>query len=108
MKVIFEKRLTSSEIERHWIIIPAKMLDNFPPPGVNFNIRAGNEVFSTYVDSYKRLRLGSLVFSKLELEEPNVFVIFEKSDREYVLKKKDRRSANTVFNSFRNVNTFVG
>ena len=88
MQVIFEKRLTSSEKERHWIIIPAKARDNLPPPDVSFNLRVGDEVFSTYIDPYKRLRLGSRAFSKLEGEEPRAFVIFEKSDREYTLKKK--------------------
>jgi hypothetical protein len=89
MQVIFEKRLTSSEKERHWIIILAKARDNFPAPNVDFDLRVGDEVFSSYIDSYNRLRLGSRAFGKLELDEPGAFVIFEKKrDREYVLKKK--------------------
>jgi len=89
MQVIFEKRLTPSERERHWIIIPAATREHFPPTDVAFHLKVGDEVFSTYIDSYKRMRLGSRVFSKLELEEPDTSIIFEKkSDQEYVLKKK--------------------
>jgi len=91
MQVIFEKRLTISEKERHWVIIPAKFRKDFPPSNVMFQIRIDKVTYSTYVDAYNRLRLGSRVFSKLGLEEPNAIVIFEKVSQDYILKKKKDR-----------------
>jgi len=88
MQVIFEKRLTISEKERHWVIIPAKIRECFPACGIVFQIRIGNKTHSTYVDSYNRLRLGSRVFSELEPEGPNAIVVFEKVPEGYILRKK--------------------
>jgi hypothetical protein len=89
MQVIFEKRLTASEKERHWIIIPARVREHLPPCDVVFDLKAGSEIFTSYIDRYKRLRLGSRIFDKLLLEEYTSPVVVEKqSNNVYVLRKK--------------------
>jgi len=91
MQIILEKRLSASEKERHWIIVPYKTLANFPPIGVEFNINIGGEVFITYIDKYNRLRIGSRAYNKLdEPDGPMISVVLERiSDKEYVLKKNN-------------------
>jgi hypothetical protein len=88
MQTIFRKRLTASEKERHWIIVPVEFRRNFPSCNIEFNVRIRKASASTYIDSYNRLRLGSRIFNELELDSPNTVIIVEKepSKKEYVLR----------------------
>lgn len=88
MAVLFEKRLTPSEKERHWIIVPSSSRKYFPSFNVVFKIRVGREMNETYIDNYSRLRLGSGIFNKLELDELNACVVVERnSEGTYTIKR---------------------
>jgi len=89
IEIIGEKRLSVSDKNRHYIVIPAKIRAHFPPCDTPFKLKIGARSVTTYIDAYKRLRLGSRAFNWLRIGEPGTIVIFEKrSDRKFVLKNK--------------------
>jgi hypothetical protein len=88
MQVIMEKRLKPSERQRHYIIIPAKCIQHFPPFESPFTIEVGNTLMHTYVDRYRRLRLGSTIFNKLGLDAPDCVVVIGKKETGILLLKK--------------------
>lgn len=86
---IFEKRIRPSERERHYIIVPAKYIEYFPPPEVPFIVKVNKKTYKTYIDRYNRLRLGSRIFNELELDKSgSIFVIEKESERVYLIKRK--------------------
>ena len=88
MREIMKKRLRKSEKERHWVIVPARCLSDFPPPEVPFTIEVNDKSFQTYIDIYRRLRLGSRIFNELDLDAPDVEVIvYRKYDEEFLIEK---------------------
>mgnify|MGYP001135104791 CR=1 FL=1 len=92
MQVILEKRLTSSEKERHWVIVPSVSRKHFPTPDVIFTITVFNKRSQTYIDRYNRLRLGARIFDKLGLDEPGSSIVIGKNpDGIYVLRKSKKR-----------------
>lgn len=92
MQVILTKRLTPSEKERHYIIIPRRNRENFPPFNAVFKLKVGKQYYQTYVDSYSRLRLGSRIFNKLDLDQPGCIIVIKRdSDGNYMLETKTVR-----------------
>jgi len=79
-----------SEIERHWVIVPATVRKYFPPCNIAFEVKIGGKhLDQTYIDRYNRLRLGARLFDKLDAE-PGCSIIFAKGpEKTYVLKKKE-------------------
>ena len=88
MELCLKKRLTISEKKRHYVNIPSKNIALFPKPEVEFIVIINNKKIKTYIDQYKRLRLGSRIFNELFLDSPDSVIIIEKDSKgNYVIKK---------------------
>lgn len=90
MQTIFEKRLTASEKERHWVVLPSKVRNLFPPDEVVFKIKAGRKTETTRIDNQKRLFLGSIIMGDLDLDSPNAKIIVGLDEKgQFIVRKSE-------------------
>jgi hypothetical protein len=83
--MLFEKKLSSSEKERHYIQINKKSRKFFPMIDVVFKIKINNRLYETYIDSKDRIRLGSIIFNDAIIDQPNSYISIEKNGDVYFL-----------------------
>jgi hypothetical protein len=88
--LIFEKELTQSERERHWIRVPVNSLSNLPSLGEVFKIKVKSGTVNAKIDRYYRLLgIGLRAFDDLSLDKTGSVAVLEKTTKEeFVLKSK--------------------
>jgi len=79
-----EKRLSYTEKNRHWIVLPGRCLGQFQDGGrprlgsIEVVVHFGKKLKTVALDSQRRLLLGSRIFNELELDEPGSIAVIEK------------------------------
>ena len=86
-RVVLEKRLSVSEVERHWITLPSEHVLDFPPADISFQIRVGNQSFGARLDFYRRLHVNSAAFGKLDLGVGSTVVVEKGSNGQNSLRR---------------------
>jgi len=81
--------------------MPREVRRLFPLDEVKFNVRVGSDTYTTRIDCYRRLFLGSILFGEFELNNPGLRIIIEfGAQNECVVgKKREQQVLNHKFES---------
>lgn len=89
MNKIIRKKLTRSELDRHYIRINKRDRSQFPPAGVPFTAIIGKTKIEMIIDKYDRIytqyRLWNAVGEPLDIDEGDIIMFSKNPDGTFTI-----------------------